>query len=103
MEMVGNPFKKTKRALSNKCIYFPAVIRRLKDLTEILNIWKYLITYCIIESIIKDTSSFICSGKLSYYRTKNARDTNGAEIEAILDLHYLAGVYHRNRVNLEEL
>ncbi|GFT40794.1 hypothetical protein NPIL_226951, partial [Nephila pilipes] len=34
---------------------------------------------------------------------RDARDTDGAEIEVQLGLLYLAGVYHGNSVNFEEL
>ncbi|GFT68949.1 hypothetical protein NPIL_677471 [Nephila pilipes] len=33
----------------------------------------------------------------------DARDTDGAKIDALLGLLYLAGVYYGNSVNLEEL
>ncbi|GFT77606.1 hypothetical protein NPIL_555741 [Nephila pilipes] len=39
----------------------------------------------------------------NYTRSREARDTDGAEIEVLLGLLNFAGVYHGDRVNLEEL
>lgn len=97
------PFKKTKRAPRNICIHVPGVIGPAKNLTDIVDIWKCLITDSMIESIVEDTNMFISSVRPNYSRERDARDTNGAEINALFGLLYLAGIYHSNRVNLEEL
>ncbi|GFT33409.1 hypothetical protein NPIL_695851 [Nephila pilipes] len=67
------------------------VIEQAKNLTDILDVWKCLITDCIIESIVYENNKYICSWKPNYFRSKNARDTDGAEIKDLLDLFYLVG------------
>ncbi|XP_035207098.1 piggyBac transposable element-derived protein 4-like [Stegodyphus dumicola] len=57
----------------------------------------------MIEIIAEDTNTFISCVRSNYSRIRDSRDTDGAEIKALLDLLYLAGIYHGNRVNLEEL
>ncbi|GFT37217.1 hypothetical protein NPIL_245641 [Nephila pilipes] len=95
--MAENLFKKIKRASRNICIHVPAVICRSKDLTYILVICKYLITDRITESIVEETNKYICSVKTNYSRSRDARDTDGAEIEALLGLLYLVGIYFGTR------
>ncbi|GFT61491.1 hypothetical protein NPIL_131551 [Nephila pilipes] len=102
MEMAENPFKKTKRAPNNIYIHIPAVIGQAKDLTDILDIWKCLITDRITESIVEETHNYICSVNPNYSRSRDTRETIGTEIKALLGLLYLAGIYHGNKVNLEE-
>ncbi|GFT55577.1 hypothetical protein NPIL_527721 [Nephila pilipes] len=96
-------FKKSKRARRNIHFHVPAVIGRAKDLTNILNIWKCLITYRITRRIIEESNKFICYLKPNNSRLRDARDMEGTEIEALLGLLYLHGVYHRKIVNFEEL
>ncbi|GFS44385.1 hypothetical protein NPIL_386541 [Nephila pilipes] len=78
------------------------IIGRSKELTDILDICECLITDRITESIIAETYKYNCSLKPNYFRSKDAMDTDGAEIETLFGLLYLAGVYHENRVFLEE-
>ncbi|GFS37634.1 hypothetical protein NPIL_589781 [Nephila pilipes] len=89
-----NPFKKTKRVLRNICIHVPAVIEQAKDLIDILDIWKCLIIDRITESIVEETSKYVCSVMPNYSRSRDARDTDGKEIKALLNLLYLAFIYH---------
>ncbi|GFS67635.1 hypothetical protein NPIL_238461 [Nephila pilipes] len=85
----------------------PAVIVRAKDLTDILDICKSLITDRITKSIVEETNKYICSVKTNYSRSRDARGRRmerGERMERdVLCLFYLSGVYHGNRVILEEL
>lgn len=59
----NKPFKKTKRTLRNICIRVPEIIGSAKNLTDILDRLKCLITDP--ESIVQDTNKYICSVSIS--------------------------------------
>ncbi|GFT43105.1 hypothetical protein NPIL_699431 [Nephila pilipes] len=79
------------------------VIGRAKHLTNILVTCKCIITDRITESMVEETNKYVCSVETNHSSSREARNTDGAEIEAPLSLLYLAGDYLENRFNLEEL
>ncbi|GFS56395.1 hypothetical protein NPIL_153171 [Nephila pilipes] len=72
-------------------------------LRDISDVWKCLFTDRITKIIVEENNKYICSMKPNYSRSRDVRDTDGAEIEGLSALLYLAGVYHKNRVNLVDL
>ncbi|GFU33188.1 hypothetical protein NPIL_561751 [Nephila pilipes] len=65
------------------------VIGQAKDLTHILDIWKYLITDRVTERIVEEIKKCICSLKHNYSRLRDVRDMDGTEMEAFLSLLWL--------------
>ncbi|GFT00150.1 hypothetical protein NPIL_70821 [Nephila pilipes] len=82
------PIKKTKQTPRNICIHVPAIIRPTKELTDISDIWKCLINDRLIESRVEETDMYICFVIPNYFCSRDARDTDGAEVEALFGLAF---------------
>lgn len=97
------PRNRQRRSKQNILLHLPGVIGPAKNVTNILDSWKCLITDAMIQCIVDNTNKFIITIQDNYSRSRDARQTDNVEIKALFGLLYLAGVYHANRLNLEEL
>lgn len=79
------------------------VIGTAKEAKTILECWKCFINDSILEKILQHTNEYIEIIRPHYIRERDARFTDMVELKAFIGLLYLAGVFHANRMNLEDL
>ncbi len=77
-----------------------AATRTLKNSLEI---WEYFINDEMINMIVICTNAYIESITDKFARSRDVLPTNVVEIRALLGLLYMAGTYHANRLNAEDL
>ena len=74
-----------------------------KNLSGPLEIWQYFFNDEIINIILKCTNEYIEFVASNFARRRDATPTNRVEIRAFFGVIYMAGIYHANRLNAEEL
>ena len=57
----------------------------------------------MLESLVEKTNLFIRGKRENYTQKSKARDTDNVEMKTFLGLLLLAGTYHSNRMNLDDL
>ena len=57
----------------------------------------------MLELLVEKTNLFIGDKRENYTQKSKARDTDNVEMKAFLGLLLLAGTYHSNRMNLDNL
>ena len=65
--------------------------------------WKLFVTPEMLELLVEKTNLFIRDKRENYTQKSKARDTDNVEMKAFLGLLLLAGTYHSNRMNLDNL
>ena len=65
--------------------------------------WKLFVTPEMLELLVEKTNLLIRDKRENYTQKSKARDTDNVEIKAFLGLLLLAGTYHSNRMNLDDL
>ncbi|XP_023212527.1 uncharacterized protein LOC111615331 [Centruroides sculpturatus] len=65
--------------------------------------WCLFITPEILDLLVDKTNEFISDRRPNFDVTSRARDTDIVEMKAFLGLLLLAGIYHSNRMNLDDL
>ncbi|KAJ8966737.1 hypothetical protein NQ314_003334 [Rhamnusium bicolor] len=81
---------------------FPSPKLSTRSLKEAKEIWEYFINKDMINLIVEFTNQYIQSIVHKFERPRDATTTDALEIRALLGLLYLAGLYHANRMNVEE-
>jgi len=66
-------------------------------------LWSVFITPEIIDILVEHTNSIIATMKDNYTQSCRTNDTDHIELKAVIGLLMLAGIYHANRLNLEEI
>ena len=65
--------------------------------------WELFVTPEMLELLVEKTNLFIRDKRENYTQKSKARDTDNVEMKAFLGLLLLAGTYHSNRMNLDDL
>ena len=66
--------------------------------------WELFVTPEMLELLVENTNLLIRDKRENHtQKSKARRDTDNVEIEAFLGLLLLAGTYHSNRMNLDDL
>lgn len=65
--------------------------------------WELFITPGMVELLVEKTNLLISEKRQNYIQKCKARDTDIVEMKAFLGLILLAGTYHSNRMNLDDL
>ena len=65
--------------------------------------WKLFVTPEMLELLVEKTNLLIRDKRESYTQKSKARDTDKVEMKVFLGLLLLAGTYHSNRRNLDDL
>ena len=65
--------------------------------------WELFVTPEMLELLVEKTNLFIRDKRENYTQKSKARDTDNVEMKAFLGLLLLAGTYHSNRINLDNL
>ena len=65
--------------------------------------WELFVTPEMLELLVEKTNLFIRNKRENYTQKSKARDTDNVEMKAFLGLLLLAGTYHSNRMNLDNL
>lgn len=82
---------------------FPSPKLSTRTLKETKEIWEYFIDDAMVNIIVQFTNQYIEYISQNFGRSRDAKSTNAIEIRALMGLLYLAGVYHANRLNVEDL
>ena len=65
--------------------------------------WELFFTSEILELLVEKTNLLIRDKRESYTQKSKARDSDNVETKAFLALLLLAGTYHSNKINLDDL
>ena len=68
-----------------------------------IDFWGLFISPEIIDLLVQKTNVVIQEKRLNYKQSTKARDSDITEMKAFLGLVLLAGIYHSNRMNLDDL
>nr|CAI5870253.1 unnamed protein product [Callosobruchus analis] len=93
----------TKTRAENLITHLPGPKAVVKDLKDSYGIWQHFFSLDMIRMIVEWTNKHIERNKDKYTRDRNARETDIAEMEALIGLIHLAGVLKSGRLNTEEL
>lgn len=66
-------------------------------------LWGVFITPEIIGVLVEHTNSIIATKKCNYAQSCKTNDTDDVEMKALIGLLMLAGTYHANRLNVEDI
>uniref|UniRef100_UPI00358E440B piggyBac transposable element-derived protein 4-like n=1 Tax=Myxine glutinosa TaxID=7769 RepID=UPI00358E440B len=65
--------------------------------------WSLFITPEMVDLLVSKTNEIISDKRPNYAQTTKAKDTDSVEMKAFLGLLLLPGLYHSNRMNLDDL
>ena len=65
--------------------------------------WELFVTPEMLEILVEKTNLLIRDKRKNYTQKSKVRDTDNVEMKAFLGLLLLAGTYHSNRMNLDDL
>ena len=66
-------------------------------------LWVVFITPEITGVLVEHTNSIIATKKSNYAQSCKTNDTDDVEMKALIGLLMLAGTYHANRLNVEDI
>ena len=70
---------------------------------SLIDFWRLFISPEIIDFLVQKTNIIIQEKMLNYKQSNKGRDSDIMEMKAFLGLVFLAGIYHSNRVNPDDL
>lgn len=94
---------RSKTRKENIIKHLPGPKGPMKNLKGIFEIWNYFFDVEMLGKIVEYTNQHITKYKDNYTRERNTKETDIAEIQALISLLYLAGVLKSSRLSVDDL